>query len=113
MEKSSDPQLLACAQFKCLWLESQSHEDETKRLPRYLRPDISHVVIGPVDRHDDKLAYVQVDPQYPRSWQAPEIKNVLDGIIERGGQLEVILGDDIRIEYGVEGGRKVKVTSNV
>jgi len=108
-EKHTDPQLLACAQFKCLWLESQTHEDQTKRMPRHLRPDLSHVVIGPPDRNDDTLAYVQVDPDYPRSWQAPEIKSYLDGIISRGGKLEVIIGDDVRVELGVDGGQKVNV----
>jgi hypothetical protein len=113
-EKQTDPQLMACAQFKCLWLESQTHPDPTKHMPRHLRPDLSHVVIGPVDRDDDTLAYVQVDPEFPQSLHNPEIKNYLDGIISRGGKLEIILGDDIRIEYKVEGGSKIRVgISNV
>ena len=97
-------ELMACAQFECLWLASQAHEDESKRMPRHLRPDQSHIVMGPQDRHDDTLIYIQVDPDHPTAWKEPEIQHHLQGIIARGGRVEVIVGEGQRLELGVEGG---------
>jgi hypothetical protein len=64
--------------------------------------------MGPQDIEDDELIYIQVDPDYPKAWKEPEISAYLQGIIDRGGKLEVIIGDDIRIELGVENqGQKI------
>lgn len=95
--------LMACKQFECLWLASQTHPDESKRLPRHLRPDQSHVVFGPQDRQDETLIYVNVDPDYPSSWKEPEIEDYLKGIRDRGGRVELIVGEK-HVELFVDGG---------
>jgi hypothetical protein len=110
---SWDPthELMACAQFECLWLTSQTHEDPTKQMPRHLRPDQCHVVMGPPDQADETLIYIQVDPDYPSAWLEPEVEQYLAGITERGGRVEVIVGENSRVELGVEGGSLCVVQS--
>src|SRR5215471_2066026 len=92
-DKDTDPSLLACAQFKCLWLESQYREEPEFKLPRVMRPDQCHVMFGPQDREDNTLIYVHIDPEYPDAWREPEIVDYLDGIVSRGGKIEMILGE--------------------
>ncbi len=92
-DEGKDLKLLACATFKCLWLASQSQTDPLKQKPRHLRPDMTHVVMGPFDREDDTLLYVQVDPRYPTAWNAPAILDDLRGIISRGGKVEIIIDE--------------------
>lgn len=100
-EKASDPALLACAQFKCLWLASQTHENEEYHQPRAMRPDITHVVIGPYDREDDTLIYVQVDPEHPSAWKKEPVASYLRGIMDRGGKCELVIGErHVRLEAG-------------
>lgn len=89
-DKGSDPNLLACSQFKCVWLASQDRED---RLPRSLRPDQCHVVLGPQDRNDDTLLYVQVDPAYPSAWKKGLIASYLSERVARGAKLEIIIDE--------------------
>lgn len=90
-EKDTAPDLGACKAFKCLWLVSQDREDP---LPRYMRPDQCHVVLGPADREDPTLIYVQVDDAFSDSWKKPPISDYLQGILDRGGKVEIILGED-------------------
>lgn len=92
-DKETDPSLQACRQFKCLWLASQTHPDETKRKPRQERPDITRVVMGYVDRDDDKLIYIQVDPKFPNAWRHPVVLADLQGIVDRGGKVEIIINE--------------------
>ena len=86
-EKETDPNLLACKQFQCLWLASQFHDDPEKRLPRSMRPDQTHVMLGPQDREDETLIYCHVDPEFADAWREPEILDQLSGIVERGGKV--------------------------
>ncbi len=97
-EEGKDLDLLACATFKCLWLDSQSHPDETKRMPRRLRPDQSYVMFGPQDTEDETLLHVSVDPDHATAWQKPEIVDFINRIIERGGKIELIVGDSPRAQ---------------
>lgn len=99
-EKATDPSLLACAQFKCVWLESQEHPEPEKRLPRHMRPDFTHVVMGPQDRNDPLLLYVQVDPDFPSAWHAPEMAAYLQQAVDKGCKVEVVI-DEVRIEFGM------------
>lgn len=91
-EKGSDPTLQACAQFRCMWLESQDLEEE-KQFPRSMRPDQCFVMFGPSKSPDDTLLFVHVDPARPDAWKEPAIQNYLAGVLERGGQLKIIIGD--------------------
>lgn len=88
-EKATAPELKACHQFRCLWLASQDQPGQ--EMPRGMRPDISHVVMGPQDPKDETLLYVQVDPDYPKAWLDPTVHGYLQGILSRGGKVEVIL----------------------
>jgi hypothetical protein len=92
-EKDTDPNLLACKQFQCLWLASQFREDAGDKLPRSMRPDQTHVMFGPQDREDSTLIYVHVDPEYPDAWQDSRIQDYLNSILSRGGKVEMIIGE--------------------
>lgn len=101
-EKLTDPKLLACAQFKCLWLESQ--EREGLEMPRIMRPDQSHVCMGPQDRDDSSLLYVHVDPDFPDAWTNEPTFSYLMDIVVRGGHIEVHVGDErFRLEQNMIG----------
>lgn len=91
----ADPSLAACAQFECVWLASQKSEGF---LPRYLRPDICHVVLGPQDPKQDQLLYVQVDPKYATAWREEGVLEYLSGASARGWRIEIII-DEVRIEF--------------
>lgn len=93
-EKDSDPALQACAQFECLWLQSQRRED-VPTWPRTLRPDQCHVVFGPQDREDEFLLFVHVDPRHPKAWRTPDIQARIQGILDGGGRVEVHVGDRV------------------
>lgn len=93
-DKLTDPNLLACAQFKCLWLESQDQEVEGLRMSRSMRPDQCHVMFGPQDREDETLIYVHVDPDFPDAWVDLGVLNYLRGIINRGGRVELFVGEE-------------------
>lgn len=92
-EKPDTPELQACAQFQCLWLASQTRDDPGEVMPRHWRPDISHVVMGPKDKDNELLLYVQVDPAHPSAWTDPEINTYLRGMVERGCEIEIVLGE--------------------
>lgn len=92
-QEGKDMALQACAQFKCLWLASQTRDDPGEVMPRHWRPDMSHVVMGPHDREDPLLLHVQVDPDHPTAWRDPDIFGYLSRIVERGGKVEIILGE--------------------
>lgn len=91
-DKASDESLLACAQFECLWLQSQQREG-VPTWPRTLRPDQSHVVFGPQDREDALLLFVHVDPRHPKAWKEPAIQARIQEILDGGGKVEVSVGE--------------------
>jgi len=93
-DKATAPELQACAQWKCLWLESQAHENEAFRQPYHLRPDKTHVVLGPQDRDDETLLYVHVDPAHADAWREPGVAAILNDIISRGGRLCIYVGEN-------------------
>lgn len=92
-DKKTDPALEACDQFQCVWLASQTLDDPKLRQPRRMRPDFTHVVLGPQDPDDRGLLYVQVDPNFPTAWREGEIGVYLRDIVTKGARLEVIIGD--------------------
>jgi len=101
-EKPKDPfnpvpgeayELAACAQFKCVWLQSQTRTDPGEIQPRHWRPDISHVMMGPKDRDNELHLFVHVDPNYPNAWTEPEINAYLRGMVERGCEVEIVIGE--------------------
>jgi hypothetical protein len=92
-DPSKDQSLAACAQFKCVWLESQSHSDETKVMSRMFRPDICHVVMGPVDKDNEMLLHVHVDPEYPNAWREGMIHEHLQSILAGGGEISLSVGE--------------------
>src|SRR5260221_13507142 len=79
-EKPTDPKLLACHQFKCVWLASQDLENLAGRGARQMRPDQIHVLFGPYDRDDPTLLYVHVDPAYKDAWLSPSVRTYMDEV---------------------------------
>lgn len=92
-EEGKDLSLLACATFKCLWLDSQSHENPALRQPRHMRPDITHVVVGPQDPRDETTIHIQVDPGHPDAWRKEPVASSLNEILARGNRIGVNLGE--------------------
>lgn len=92
-KKSSDPSLKACEQFYCVWLASQTLDDEAKRGSRAMRPDQCHVLLGPFDRDNPKLLYVHVDPNYKSAWREPGVTAYLDEICAKGASACIVVGD--------------------
>lgn len=92
-DPAKDQSLAACAQFSCVWLESQFHPDETKVMSRMLRPDICHVVMGPVDKDNSMLLHVHVDPENPNAWREGMIQDHLQQILRLGGEISLSVGD--------------------
>ena len=109
LEFDPNHDLMACKQFECLWLASQAQDDPTKRMPRHMRPDLTHVVMGPQDRDDETLIYINVDPDHPAAWKEPEVFDYLDGIRQRGGRVELIVGE-VNVELFADGGTKAHAT---
>lgn len=91
--KDSDPSLAVCRDFACIWLESQSFDDPSRRGARSMRPDQSHVMFIR-DLIDPKLLWVHVDPKHRDAWREPGVGNYLDEVLSKGGRLEIIIGDD-------------------
>jgi hypothetical protein len=89
--------LLACAQFRCLWLDSQQSADPGLRHQRHMRPDMSHVMLGPQAVEDERLLYVHVDPAHQDAWRSEPIASYLNDILQRGGRIELNIGN-IRYE---------------
>ena len=91
--KAATPNLKACADFECLWLQSQRRTDPNDRLPRHLRPNISHVMFGPFDPEDDMHLFVHVDPEHAASWRDNLIQERLQGFLEKGAKITVVIGE--------------------
>jgi len=89
--KDTDETLMACKQFKCLWLASQATETP---MPRYMRPDQLHVMFGPQDREDDTLCYVHVDPDYSSAWQSQTALGFMQEKIQVGLKFEIFVGEE-------------------
>lgn len=97
-QKKTDESLKACDQFMCVWLASQTLEDESLRGNRDMRPDMSHVLLGPMDRDDPKLLYVHVDPAYKSAWRERPVAAYLDDVVSKGGRIIIVIGDN-HFEY--------------
>ncbi len=99
-EKKIDPSLAACDTYKCLWLASQDFEDETKRQPRAMRPDMTHVVMGVPDPEnlESAVLHVHVDPAHVSSWREPRVAYYLNDFISRGATIQIHIGNDTSFE---------------
>ena len=83
----------ACGGFECIWLESQRRTDAWKMGPD-MRPDQSHVVMGPPRLPDRKRLYVHVDPRYPDAWRQGRVGEYLRFLVdERGIELVIFTGE--------------------
>lgn len=51
-------------------------------------------MFGPQDREDETLIYVHVDPDFPDAWVDLGVLNYLRGIINRGGRVELFVGEE-------------------
>jgi hypothetical protein len=91
--KKTDPTLDVCAGFACIWLQSQSFEDESLRGSRMMRPDQSHVMFVR-DSVDAKLLWVHVDPAHRDAWRSPHVAAYLDEVASKGGKFHIIVGED-------------------
>lgn len=94
------PEMMACSQWECMWLESQRNPDLSKRLSRNLRPDICGFVLGPRDREETRCLHVNVDPLRSKSWTEGEGNQYLNGLVKNNVTLKIVIGEH---EFRVEG----------
>jgi len=92
----------ACRHFQCVWLYSRTGRPAADALPEGMRPDISHVVLGPRDyRHGGDTLYVHVDPDYPEAWRQGAMRDYLRGLAARGQKLVIFIGgEQVRVAAG-------------
>jgi uncharacterized protein len=80
---------LACSEWSCVWLQSQSRFDGSRMGPG-LRPDRCHVI---VDTMKDKSGFIlRVDKSYPDAWRKPRIQHMIKYFRERGLRVIVACG---------------------
>jgi len=85
----------ACRGFACLWLESQSRANPSDHMGLEMRPDVSHVVMGPPRLPDRTRLYVHVDPAFPDAWKKGRVGEYLRWLVdERGIELHVFIGEE-------------------
>lgn len=94
-EKASAPELQACATWECVWRNTQDEADSSEHLPRALRPDICHVMVGPADTISSELIAVHVDPRFPDAWRKPGIADWLRMKIANGAVFQVHIDETI------------------
>lgn len=83
----------ACQGFECLWLESQRRTDGWV-MPAEMRPDRSHVVMGPPRLPKRDWLTVHVDPLYPNAWREGKVGEYLRMLVEeRGINLVIYAGE--------------------
>lgn len=90
-EKLTSSDMQACAQFECVWLQSQSRPKE--EWIRHARPDISHVMFGPPDPDDDMRLFVHVHPGHPTAWKKEPVSTYLAEMAEKGIKIRVYVGE--------------------
>lgn len=92
-EKKTAPELEACDTFKCLWLHTQENPDPELRQPMILRPDRTHVMMGPRDPENEALIYVHVDPKHPNAWKHPNVQFYINDFLARGATIKITIGE--------------------
>ena len=70
---------LACVDFKCMWLESQSQE---RPFPLELRPDKNKVVMSPTT-NPNIIAGITM-PGYPGAWRKQMTRRLVDILVRKG-----------------------------
>lgn len=73
----------SCLEWDCIWKQGL--------MPEELRPDYTHVVLGGTT--DDMRLMLWVDKHYPEAYKKPPMKKWLDGLVQSGFDVVVIVGD--------------------
>jgi len=76
-----------CKTFKCLWLLNLGLELD--------RPDKSKIVMKFVKAPQDNVTQLQiyVDLGYPKAWEIPYVKKMIDKLTSKGGRTFIIYGE--------------------
>jgi uncharacterized protein len=91
--KTTDPQMAACNSFECVWLHSQKFPKE--EMPRFMRPDQCHVVLGPNNPEEPLTLPVHVDPRYPQAFTVEPVAGWLRQKQKLGAKFEIHLGENV------------------
>jgi hypothetical protein len=62
----------SCTAYTCLWYETQSFEDPSRRLPERFRPDHTKVVVDIPGNLENPAAIFWIDPSYPSAMRSEE-----------------------------------------
>jgi len=90
-EKATREDLRACADFECIWLQSQSRGSDA--WARSSRPDQIHVMFWTPDRQNPSLLFANVDTRFPNAWREPLPMRYIEEMNARGVTVEIIVGD--------------------
>lgn len=94
-EKATVPDLAACATWECVWRNTQNEPNLNLHLPRALRPDVCHVMIGPAETITSDLIAVHVDPRWPDAYLKPGIADWLKDKMSAGANFQIHIGENI------------------
>lgn len=81
----------ACADWECVWLQTQRRRNGEAALPPELRPDRCHVVMDVTT--DGRSLVLHVDPSRRDAWRRGPVQRVVDGALRRGARVFVACGD--------------------
>ncbi len=80
----------ACADFRCLWLQSQDRPGQ--EMPIDMRPNHSKVMFN-TSPENNKHIYAHVHPHHPDAWKKGGAWAKIQDLIDRGGTVEVVIGE--------------------
>ncbi len=84
-----DSRPIACRQFKCVWLASQT----ILPLPPNIKPSKSHVVLVQ-SQEDENVLFAFVDPGWPLSHKQEPIRSYLINCANNGGTVVICVNRD-------------------
>jgi hypothetical protein len=91
--KIYDSRPQGCADFKCMWLSTQTSDRNEGKMPEKLRPDRSKVIfmLTRMQGFDGDVICVAVDPAYPAAWKTPDIQHEISELHRWQPTLPIIL----------------------
>lgn len=98
-----------CQTFECLWLLSQKYGEPEARMPPEMRPDRSHVVIGPAT--NPTVYTFNMTPGYYDAWRKPGVQRIIKRMIQRG--LHAVMNTAVltrKILVDKDGEREIEVS---
>ena len=107
----------SCTEYSCLWYQTQSFEDPSRRLPERFRPDRTKVVVDIPPNMPNPAAVFWIDPSYPGAMQSEENQFLVKmlalehAVIEaRGRRRKIIAINEVAAQKMIEDGCDMSLT---